>query len=86
MTNEAKQRALSAYEIEAECIREMLRYFDEEAFGKAVDLLAKAERIGTSGCGHSGIACQHFSHLLCCIGAPHASSLPPRRYTEPPAF
>ncbi len=70
MTNEAKQRALSAYEIEAECIREMLRYFDEEAFGKAVDLLAKAERIGTSGCGHSGIACQHFSHLLCCIERP----------------
>ena len=70
MTNEAKQRALAAYEIEAECIREMLKYFDEEAFGKAIDLLAKAERIGTSGCGHSGIACQHFSHLLCCIERP----------------
>jgi len=70
VTNEAKQRALAAYEIEAECIREMLKYFDEEAFGKAIDLLAKAERIGTSGCGHSGIACQHFSHLLCCIERP----------------
>jgi len=70
VTNEAKRQALAAYEIEAECIREMQKYFDEEAFGKAVDLLAKAPRIGTSGCGHSGIACQHFSHLLCCIERP----------------
>ena len=70
MKSTAITYAKAAYEIEAECIREMLRYFDEEAFGKAVDLLAKAERIGTSGCGHSGIACQHFSHLLCCIERP----------------
>jgi len=70
MTNEALTRAREAYEIEAECIREMLNYFDEEAFGQAVELLAKAPRIGTSGCGHSGIACQHFSHLLCCIERP----------------
>ena len=70
MTNEAKRQALAAYEIEAECIREMLNHFDEDAFGKAVALLANAERIGTSGCGHSGIACQHFSHLLCCIERP----------------
>ena len=70
MTTIALRQALAAYEIEAECIREMLKYFDEEAFGKAVDLLAQAERIGTSGCGHSGIACQHMSHLLCCIERP----------------
>lgn len=62
--------AKAAYTIEAECIREMLDYFDDEAFGKAVDLLAKAPRIGTSGCGHSGIVCQHMSHLLCCIERP----------------
>jgi len=62
--------AKAAYEIEAECIREMLNYFDEESFGQAVELLAKAPRIGTSGCGHSGIASQHFSHLLCCIERP----------------
>ena len=70
MNSTAITYAKAAYEIEAECIREMLKYFDEEAFGKAVDLLVKAERIGTSGCGHSGIACQHFSHLLCCIERP----------------
>ena len=33
-------------------------------------MLAKAERIGCSGCGHSGIACAHFAHLLCCIERP----------------
>lgn len=62
--------AKAAYTIEADCIREMLDYFDDEAFGEAVDLLAKAPRIGTSGCGHSGIVCQHMSHLLCCIERP----------------
>lgn len=48
----------------------MLEYFDEDAFSKAVDLLANAQRIGTTGCGHSGIICSHFSHLLCCIERP----------------
>lgn len=53
-----------------ECIREMEEYFDEAAFVKAVELLKNAERIGTSGCGHSGIICQHLAHLLCCIEQP----------------
>ncbi len=52
MLKEAIRYAKSTYEIEAESIHEMLKYFDEEAFGQAVELLAKAERIGTSGCGH----------------------------------
>ncbi|NLA85592.1 MAG: SIS domain-containing protein [Clostridiales bacterium] len=39
-------------------------------FSKAVEVLAKAERIGTTGSGHSGIMCQHFAHLLCCIERP----------------
>jgi len=63
-------QAKNAYKIESECIEEMLNHFDEEAFSKAVELLAKAERIGTTGCGHSGIICTHFSHLLCCIERP----------------
>jgi D-arabinose 5-phosphate isomerase GutQ len=70
MKHEALVQAKKAYEIEAECIREMANYFDEAAFSAAVELLAKAPRIGTSGCGHSGIICQHFSHLLCCIERP----------------
>lgn len=31
---------------------------------------AKAPRIGAAGCGHSGIICQHFAHLMCCIERP----------------
>ena len=63
-------KAKEAYKIESECIEKMLEYFDEEAFSKAVELLANAERIGASGCGHSGIICQHFAHLMCCIERP----------------
>ena len=59
-----------AYKIESECIAEMLNYLDEDAFSKAVDLLKNAVRIGTCGCGHSGIICQHMAHLLCCIERP----------------
>ena len=70
MKTEAIQAALTAYDIEAECIREMKEYFNEEAFAKTVELLAKAPRIGTTGCGHSGIICQHMSHLMCCIERP----------------
>ena len=70
MKKEALLRAKAVYTIESECIQEMLAYLDEEQFAKAVEALAKAERIGTIGCGHSGIMCQHFAHLLCCIERP----------------
>lgn len=70
MTNAALEQAKAAYQIEAECLQEAEKYFDDEQFAKAVDLLAKAPRIGSAGCGHSGIACQHFSHLMCCIERP----------------
>ena len=60
----------NAYRIESECIAQMLDYLDEKAFSEAVELLKNAERIGTSGCGHSGIICQHLAHLLCCIELP----------------
>ena len=62
--------AKEAYKIEAECINEMLEYFDDACFEKAVELLKNAPRIGASGCGHSGIICQHFAHLMCCIERP----------------
>lgn len=70
MKKEALEQARAAYEIEAQCIQESLAYFDDEAFGRAVDVLAKAPRIGAAGCGHSGIVCQHFAHLMCCIERP----------------
>lgn len=70
MKSETLLRAKEAFKIESECIAKMTEYFDEEAFGKAVELLKNAERIGAVGCGHSGIMCMHFAHLMCCIERP----------------
>lgn len=70
MNQETLKQIKSVYKIESECITEMEKYFDEESFSIAVELLKNAERIGTCGCGHSGIICQHFAHLLCCIERP----------------
>ena len=70
MKKEALAAAKAAYEIEYECIKTMIEYFDDEAFADAVELLKNAPRIGASGCGHSGILCQHFAHLMCCIEQP----------------
>ena len=70
MKKEALIAAKAAYEIEYECIKTMIEYFDDEAFSSAVELLKNAPRIGASGCGHSGILCQHFAHLMCCIEQP----------------
>ena len=70
ISEKALEMAKKAYDIEEECIKEAKEYFDKEAFSKAVELLKNAERIGTAGCGHSGIACQHFAHLMCCIERP----------------
>ncbi len=70
MKKESLLAAKAAYEIEYECIKTMLSYFDDDAFATAVKLLKNAERIGASGCGHSGIICQHFCHLMCCIEQP----------------
>jgi len=70
MKPESLKAARAAYEIEAECLHNMINYFDDEAFSKAVALLKESPRIGASGCGHSGIICQHFAHLMCCIEQP----------------
>ncbi len=70
MKKESLEQAKQVYRIEAECIRGMEEYFDEEAYARAVELLKNAPRIGTAGCGHSGIICQHFAHLMCCIERP----------------
>ena len=70
MKKSSLEYAKEAYKIEEECIKGLAENFDEAQFSKAVELLSTATRIGTSGCGHSGSACQHFSHLLCCIERP----------------
>ena len=70
MKKETLTQVKNVFAIESECIKNMEQYFDEEQFSKAVDLLKNATRIATSGCGHSGIICQHFAHLMCCIELP----------------
>ena len=70
MKKEAVEMAKNAYLTESECILKMLDYFDEEVYSKAVELLKNAPRIAAAGCGHSGIMCQHFTHLMCCIERP----------------
>ena len=70
MKKESLNAIYEAYDIEQACIGEMKAHINEEQFAKAVDLLSKAPRIGTSGCGHSGIICQHMAHLMCCIERP----------------
>jgi len=70
MIKEARERALKAFEIESESILATKECMDWNAFEKAIEILSKAERIATTGCGHSGIACMHFAHSLCCVERP----------------
>lgn len=62
--------ARESFLIEADSIRKALAHIEKTAFEKAVNVMAHAPRIATSGCGHTGIACQHFAHSLCCIELP----------------
>ena len=66
----AWQAAMDAYQIEAEAISYALGGIERESFLSAVAALKCAPRIASSGCGHSGICCQHFAHLMCCIERP----------------
>ena len=70
MKKETLKQIMSVYEIESNCIKEMQNYFDETAYSAAVKMLKGAKRIGATGCGHSGIICRHFTHLMCCIERP----------------
>ena len=70
MKMEALERAKESFQIEAKAISDTLDNMDFEALGKAVEVMSKCNRIATSGCGHSGIACMHFAHSLCCIERP----------------
>ncbi len=63
-------QGLSAFAIESESIVKTGEAVDPKEFERAVVALAGAERIAAAGCGHSGIACQHFAHLMCCIERP----------------
>lgn len=64
------ETGLNAFATESESILATAKAIDPTEFERAVEALATAERIGAAGCGHSGIACQHFTHLMCCIDRP----------------
>lgn len=68
--DQAWQAAVEAYRIEAEAVASALGGIRQADFLRAVDALKNAPRIASSGCGHSGICCQHFAHLMCCIERP----------------
>ena len=70
MTEQAAKYAAEAFEIEATDIKNGWANMDKQAFARAVEVLANAERIAAAGCGHTGIACRHFTHLMCCIERP----------------
>ena len=70
MMRGALEMARSAFLTESDCLRQLYETFDEKAFSQAVSLLKTAPRIAASGCGHSGILCRHFAHLMCCIDRP----------------
>lgn len=67
MKPETLRMARDVYAIERDCISLLEESFDESALEQTVEILKSAPRIGTCGCGHSGIMCQHMAHLLCCI-------------------
>ncbi len=67
MKKESLQAALDSIKIEAKAISDMLDYFDEESFARAVALLKDANNIMTCASGSSGVAAKKFAHTLCCI-------------------
>ena len=66
----ALDQAFEAFKTEAESLMETAKVLDRGEMQRAVEALAKAERIAAAGCGHSGIACRHFAHLMCCVERP----------------
>jgi D-arabinose 5-phosphate isomerase GutQ len=76
MKPEAWDAARESIEIEAKAVLDVLDYLDKEAFAKAVDVIADAERIITCASGSSGAATMKLAHSLCCIERP-AKFMPP---------
>lgn len=70
MKEEIYEAAMNAFKIESESLLATAEIINSEEFMRAVDVLSNAQRIASAGCGHSGIACQHFAHLMCCIERP----------------
>ena len=72
MKTEAWNQFIGAFKVEAEALSLIGDFLQDKraSFDCAVAALRDAKRIGASGCGHTGIACRHFAHLMCCIERP----------------
>lgn len=76
MLEKSWETGIGAFFIQSDALTKAAGQLDREQFARAVKALSRAERISASGCGHSGIACMHFAHLMCCIERP-ARFIPP---------
>jgi len=70
MEHSVWKHAEESFSIESSALMQALACIDKSAFEEAVAALSNAGRVAASGCGHSGIACRHFAHLMCCIELP----------------
>ncbi len=70
MKSQSWETAMQAFRTEADALCKTAEAVSRAQFERAVEALAGAPRIAASGCGHSGIACRHFAHLMCCIDRP----------------
>lgn len=70
MNENVLSAAYAAFDTEGDALLRTKNVLDRAELMRAVEVLAQTERIAASGCGHSGIACRHFAHLMCCIGRP----------------
>jgi D-arabinose 5-phosphate isomerase GutQ len=72
MKYEAWNQFRNAFRIEAEALNIIGDFIENNKgpFSRGVAVLKNASHIGASGCGHTGIACQHFAQLMCCIERP----------------
>jgi len=76
MKQESWRQAIASFKLEAEALEMTADAIGRDDFEKAVGALCGAQRIAASGCGHTGIACAHFAHSMCCIEKP-ARFIPP---------
>ncbi len=67
MKKKSLEMALKSVKTESEAVWDILEYFDEMAFEKAVDALSSCDKVITCASGSSGIAAKKFAHTLSCI-------------------
>ena len=64
---EISKIVFNAMSAEVDSIAATKDLIDENSFYQAAIAIMNANCIATCGCGHSGIACMHFAHSLCCV-------------------